>query len=218
MLLNTLKMKVILGFCLVMLMIGGCRSESLDRLTITSAQAQQLYSLGGVEAMGNSKGTTTLVVISSYECHYCRDDFPVIQKFVAQHPNIKLIYKSYLAFGLDTQVEAQYAALAAAKQHQFAAMNAALFKTDRALNHVTIMAIARALKLDMPRFVSDKNSQAVKDQVMENTILMDQLAIQGIPTVIMAPSAVIHDSSLPQYIQVGFISADVLEEMYRAVV
>lgn len=197
--------------------LTSCQSDSLDRLTTTQAQAQQLYSVAGTEALGNPRGPITLVVISSYECHYCRKDYPIIKQYVAAHPSIKLIYKSYLAFGLDTLVEPQYAALAAAKQNQFAAMHDALFTTESPLDKTTIMTIAKTLKLNQRQFLKDSQSDAISQQVIANTELIDQLGIQGIPTVIMAPSDVVKNNKLTQYIQVGFITPDVLDEMLQAV-
>jgi len=202
---------------LFLLGLTSCQSDSLDRLTTTQAQAQQLYSVAGAQALGNPKGDITLVVISSYECHYCRKDYPIIKQYVASHPTIKLIYKSYLAFGLDTLVEPQYAALAAAKQQQFAAMHDALFTTDKALNNATIMEIVKTLKLNQRQFLKDLHSDAISQQVIMNTELIDQLGIQGIPTVIMAGSDVVKNNKLTQYIQVGFITPDVLDEMLQAV-
>lgn len=195
----------------------GCQSEVFDRIKPTPEQRQQLYSLGGTEALGNANGAVTMVILSSYECHYCREDYPVVRQFIASHPDLKVIYKSYLAFGLDTQVDAQYAALAAAKQHQFVAMNDALFLTVKPLNQDTMEYLAKRLKLNNKQFLSDMRSQTVADQVINNTTLIDQLGIQGIPTVIMANSRVLDDANTPQYIQVGSVNIDALTAMYEEV-
>lgn len=201
-----------------MILFCGCQSEAFDQIKPTPEQRQQLYSLGGTEALGNTNGKVTMVIISSYDCHYCREDYPVVRQFISSHPDLKVMYKSYLAFGLDTQVAAQYAALAAAKQQQFVAMNEALFLTERPLSQDTMEYLAKRLKLNSKRFLSDMRSQAVADQVINNTTLIDQLGIQGIPTVIMADSRVIHDANTPQYIQVGSVNIDKLTEMYEEVV
>ena len=201
----------------MMLMVTSCQSDSLEHLTTNKTQAAQLYNVSGTEALGNPEGNVTLVVISSYECHYCRKDYPIIKQFVAEHPSIKLIYKSYLAFGLDTLVEPQYAALAAAKQHQFAAMHEALFTSNEPLNDALIMRLVKTLHMNKKQFTKDMHSEQVSQQVVSNTELIDQLGIQGIPTVIMAPTAALKNNQLTQYIQVGFITPDVLTDMLTAV-
>ena len=47
-----------------------------------------------------------------YQCHYCRDMYPVIQKLIKQNPNLRVVYKEYLLFGPMSELPAS-AALAA---------------------------------------------------------------------------------------------------------
>lgn len=209
--------KALWVLALMTVAIAGCQSESFDHISPSTEQVQQLYAAPPTEVMGNPQGTIVLVSIGSYECHYCREDYPVIKQFVAKHPDIKWLSKTYLAFGLDTQVEAQYAVLAAAKQHQFAAMNEALYTTEKALNETTLADLAKQLKLNQNQWLKDRQSEAVRDQIVANTALVDQLGIPGIPTVIMSHSDVLKKPSLPQYLQVGFINQETLEAMYEEV-
>ncbi len=212
----TLKWHLLTAFVLT-LGLSSCQSEALDRLTLNPAQATQLYDLAGTQALGNPAGKVTLVVIASYECHYCRKDYPVIKQFVATHPDVKLLYKTYLAFGPDTLIEPQYAALAAAQQQQYAAMNEWLFTTEQSLTHAAIMQEVKMLKLNRKQFLTDLHSEVTRQYIINNTDLMDHLGIEGIPTVIMASSLAAKQTQLPHYLQVGFINADVLEEMREAV-
>ncbi len=210
--------KKILMALLLCLVMSACHSKTpFETLNANADQLKALYSLGGTSALGSKNASVTLVNIFSYDCSYCRREFPLIEHFAKVHSNVKIIFKPFLAFAEKTNVLPQYAALAAAKQGQFLAMNHALMTTNKPLNSKTIHSIARELNLNMDKFNADIQSKEVKDQIDANTALMADLNIDGIPTVIMATTKTTeasHDSDKP-YIQMGFISNDILLEMLR---
>ena len=212
--------KKMLMLLICSLLLVACHGkDDLQTIEMNPDQVKAIYDTADIGALGKKNAPITLVNIFSYDCSYCRKDYPLIESFAKQHPNVRVIFKSFMAFGDKTNVLPQYASLAAGKQGQFLAMHHALMTTDRPLTIKTIHALARELNLNMNQFDQDLHSTAIAQKIRDNTLLMDQLGIDGIPVVIMAPTSVSQHSetkAATQYIQIGFISNDTLMSMLNA--
>lgn len=210
-------MKKIIGLILLSIFSVSCHRESLQQIHPTTTEIKQLYDEGGTTALGKADAPVTLVEVYAYDCRYCRQDYPLIEQFAKEHSNVRVIFKPFLAFGAKTKKWPQYAALAAGKQGQFLAMHHALMTVTRPLTLRMINKIAQELNLNKEKFQKDLNSPSVAEQIEANTQLMDSLDINGIPTLIMTQTRLIANPSLaakiPQYIQVGFLSNDILLHM-----
>jgi hypothetical protein len=208
--------KIVLCLFVVFLCVG-CHRESLQQIHPTADEMKQLYGEGGTTVLGKKDAPITLVEVYAYDCRYCRQDYPLIEQFAKEHADVRVIFKPFLAFGSKTKVWPQYAALAAAKQGQFLAMHHALMTINRPLTLRIINKIAAELNLNKAKFRDDINSKEVAAQIEANTQLMDNLEIDGIPTLIMTQTRLISDPKLadhiPQYIQIGFLSNDILTNM-----
>lgn len=214
-------MKKIMLFLCISIFCISCHHESLQQIHPTAEEIKALYGEAGTEALGKKDAPITLVEIYAYDCRYCRKDYPLIEQFAKEHPNVRVVFKPFLAFGDKTKKWPQYAALAAGKQGQFLAMHHALMTINRTLTLRVINKIAEELNLNKAQFRSDLNSQEIAKQIQDNTELMSELEIDGIPTLIMTQTRLITQPNLagqiPQYVQVGFLSNDILTDMLNKV-
>jgi len=214
-------MKKIMLFLCVSFFCVACQRESLQQIHPNPTQLKALYSESGTASLGKQDAPITMVEIYAYDCRYCRKDYPLIEQFVKEHPNVRVVFKPFLAFGDKTKKWPQYAALAAGKQGQFLAMHHALMTTNRTLTMRLINKIAGELNLNKEKFRSDLNSEEVVKQIQDNTDLMNALDITGIPALIVTQTRLINEPNLveqiPQYIQIGFLSNDVLMNMMNKV-
>ncbi len=208
------------GLVLV-LCLSACHRQQLHTVTMTPEQVKALYAEGGTTALGKANAPITMVEIFSYDCRYCRQDYPLIEQFAKEHPNVRIVFKPFMAFGERTKLLPQYAALAAGRQGAFLLMHHALMTTNRPLQMKTINNIAKAINLNMDKFHSDLNDPLLQQEIKNNTKLMDALEIDGIPTVMITQTRLVQNPQLvdqiPQYEQVGFLSNDLLVRMVAQV-
>lgn len=201
--------------------LTACHNEPVQTIQPSAEGLKQLYSEAGTTAMGKPDAPITMVEIFAYDCRYCRQDYPLVEQFAKAHPNVRVIFKPFMAFGEKTKVLPQYASLAAAKQNQFLAMHRALITTNRPLTMKTINNIAKELNLNMGQFHQDLYSKGIEQQIQDNTQLMDSLDIEGIPAVVITQTKLIDHPELadkiPQYLQVGFLSNDILLNLMHKV-
>lgn len=199
-------------YCLV-----ACHQQSLQTTEVPEAQVAELYGDTDGAVIGSPDAPITMVEIFSYDCRYCREDASLIEQFAKEHPQVRVVFKPFMAFGPQTRTLPQYAALAAARQGNFAGMHHVLMSTDREMTVKNINYFARNLKLDMSKFHATLKAPAIAKRVEENTALMNTLNIDAIPTVIVTQTRLLKNPALtteiPQYIQVGFLSNDLLVHM-----
>ncbi len=185
---------------------------------VTPAQAKQLYNPRGNIIQGNSHGNITMVEFFGYKCHYCRKDFPIIQKFLKTHSNVRVVYKEYLLFGDESKLPC-YAALAAAKQGKCLAMHNAMLTANKPLTLAEIKAIAKKQHLNITVFLHDLKSPGIRSQIAANTALSKALKIGGAPTVIFVNSSILKHpkqvSEYKQYIQTGHLTDKALDKLAK---
>ena len=185
--------------------LTACHKSSQQTIDMTPDQVKILYDTTGIQVLGAENAPVTMVEIFAYDCRYCRQDAPLIARFAKEHPGVRMIFKSFMAFGDKTKVLPQYAALAAAKQGKFLAMHEALMGMHHPFILKYIDQIAQHLNLNMTAFHQDLNDPSFATQIQNNTTLMDNLNINGIPTVIMTQTRLAQSpqdvDKIPQYIQ-----------------
>lgn len=215
------QMRFNLVLIFFMLSLTACHKQTEQTIDVTPDEAKALYAVGGTTALGKADAPVTMVEIFAYDCRYCRQDYPLVRQFAKEHPNVRVIFKPFMAFGDRTALLPQYAALAAGKQGKFLEMHHALMTMHHPFTMKYIDKVADHLSLNMQQFHSDMEDPLLEQQIRDNTELMNSLNIDAIPAVIMTQTRLtqsIQDSSkIPQYIQVGFLSNDLLVEMLKAV-
>jgi protein-disulfide isomerase len=138
----------------------------------------------GAPAKGPDNAALTLVEFSDFQCPYCVEAVRKLNAVMDAYPGkVKLIFKQ---FPLDMHSQAALAADAAIAAHQqgkFWQMHDAMFAHRSELSRNTILALAKNVGLDMPRFQADLDSSAVKKIVTRDMADGDKAGVEGTPSV-----------------------------------
>jgi len=112
---------------------------------------------------------------------------PVIDQFVQNNRQIKVIFKELPIFGGDSEFAAR-ASLAAYKidPQKFVAFHNALMKANNPLKNEDVMKIAKSLGYDSGSLKKAMSSADVMDQLKKNFALAQQLELAGTPAFVIA--------------------------------
>ena len=138
--------------------------------------------IAGAPSLGPPHARITLVEFSDFECPYCSIATAEVKTVLQTYPkDVRLVYKH---FPLDMHPHAKLAAmasLAALNQDKFWPMHDKLFSNFRKLTRENILAWAKELGLDMPKFTTDLDSPQLKSAVEKDVREGDQAGVTGTP-------------------------------------
>lgn len=103
--------------------------EAIDRFEAAqrvAAHADALFNQPDDPVAGNPDGRVVLVEFTDYNCPYCRAMVPVMQRLLAEVPELKVIYKE-MPILAETSWYAARIALAANDQGRYRAFHEAMF-------------------------------------------------------------------------------------------
>lgn len=162
--------------------------------------ADQLFQASGA-VTGNPKGAVTVVEFFDYQCVHCKRMKPILSEISQKNANVRVIYKELPIFGKRSET-ASRAALAAAKQGKYEAMQAALLKIEKRLDDALVLSTAESIGLDMAKLKQDMKSKAIDDELAANHTLADNLNLMGTPAFIVAstPSGQFNADYEPNFI------------------
>jgi protein-disulfide isomerase len=131
---------------------------------------------------GNKNAKITIVEFSEFQCPFCSRVNPTISRIMKEYGDkVRVVFKhNPLSFHKDAPLAAQ-ASLAAGKQGKFWAMHDIMFKNQRKLKPDNLNSYAKEIGLDMAKFATDLNSDALKKQVADDMAQAKQLKARGTP-------------------------------------
>ncbi len=181
-----------------------------------SEQASALFK-GDLAVAGNPKGSVTLVEFFDYQCIHCKKMKPVVASLIEKNKNLRVIYKEFPIFGKSSEYASQ-AALAAAKQGKYEAMQDALLKLEKPLNETIVMDTAKSIGLNMDQLKKDMSSKAVQDELAENRTLAEKIHLMGTPAFIIAstPMGQFDAKSTPSFLPGGASEATMQDMINQA--
>ncbi len=140
--------------------------------------------IDGSPTKGPDEAPVTIVEFADFECPHCREAVGLIDAVFAAHPDkIRLVYKAYtLPFHVHGEPAAR-AAMAAGIQGKFWEMEHLLFERQQHLDEADLQRYAQMLRLDLARWKADLESPSVKDRVLKDHTLGEELKLKGTPTV-----------------------------------
>jgi len=133
---------------------------------------------------GPSGAPVTIVEFADFECPHCAATRPILEDLMKRYDGqLRLVYKNF-PLGMHQYAErAARAAIAAYKQNKFWEMETVLFDNQQNLEPSNVENLAKSLGLDMPRFLKDRDSEAVADFVARDRKEGDKLALTGTPSI-----------------------------------
>lgn len=176
-----------------------------DRLYLTSGQELQIVELVTLHDLpvlnspvkGPADAPVTLTVFSDFQCPYCSRLLPFVDEVLAKNPGkVRVVFKQFPLRMHNMAQPAALASLAAREQGKFWPMHDKLFANSSQLSEEKIRALAEELGLDMARFDKDRTAQKLRDEVLRDQGLGQQVGVQGTPTVFIN-GKLLRDRSIP---------------------
>lgn len=155
-------------------------ADAQDAKAQLAARADELYRDKLSPVAGNVEGDVTLVEFFDYNCPYCRQVAPLINRALADDPQLKVVYKEFPILGPDS-VFAAKAALAADRQGKYAAFHNALFALKSRITDQIVLKVAGDVGLDLTRLRADMQNADIQDVIDRNVQLAQALKITGTP-------------------------------------
>lgn len=132
---------------------------------------------------GGSDAPVTIMVFSAFTCPFCADARKQIDALQAKYPGKLAIVYKHLPLGSGAPTLPHEAALAAAEQGKFWEMHDTLYDHHGAIGHeAQVVALARRLKLDMPRFQRALAQHAGAARLADDEAEARALHVTGTPT------------------------------------
>ena len=139
--------------------------------------------IAGAPVRGSPNAPITIVEYSDLACPFCVRALPVLEELRRLYPDqISWVFKH---FPLEIHPQAPLAheaALAAGEQGRFWEMHDAVFANQQALERDALVTQARALGLDVDRFVRDLDSGRFTALVEQDMAEGARLGVSGTPT------------------------------------
>jgi protein-disulfide isomerase len=127
-----------------------------------------------------------MVEFADFECPHCAAAAPVVHSVIDSPEwkgRIRFVFKEFPLPGHEHAEPAARAALAAQAQGKFWEMHDQLFTHQETLNQPDLEGFAKKLGLDVDRFRTDMNAQALKDRVAADRALGQQIGVAGTPSI-----------------------------------
>jgi protein-disulfide isomerase len=134
--------------------------------------------------LGSAKAPVTIVEYGDYECPYCGEAYPVtkaLQKRLGDQ--LRFVFRNFpLAEAHPHAEHAAEAAEAAGAQGKFWEMHDLLYENQDALDDEDLVRSAKALRLDVPRFVKEMEAHTYAERVREDFSSGVRSGVNGTPT------------------------------------
>lgn len=134
-------------------------------------------------------GQVNIVEFFDYRCGYCKRVNPTVSKFLADHPNVRLVFKEFPILGPESVI-ASKAALAAQKQGKYLAFHQAMMTSTATVNASMIEQTAKDLGMDLKKLKADMESPEIAAIIAKNTDLASALDINATPSFVVGSEVV----------------------------
>src|SRR5579883_105019 len=170
-----------LGAVIETVLAGIPASQRVPAEIVAAGPAQQIK-LEHAPTKGPATALVSLVEFSDFECPFCAEAAPIVQRLVAAYPTqVRFAFKHYPLPMHKESPLAHEAALAAGDQGKFWEMHDALFAGQDKLTRDDLIGKAKQLGLDVSRFTKDLDSHRFKSQVDADRQEGNRLGVDGTP-------------------------------------
>ncbi len=139
------------------------------------------------QAPAKKEAPVPVVVFSDFECTFSSKQYFILQKLQAKYPGrFRVVYKASPLPIHPGAPLAHRAAFAAARQGKYDAMAQLLYASQREQSRAALIADARRLQLDIPRFTRDLDSASIAQELATDAAERDALAVVQTPTLFVA--------------------------------
>ncbi len=144
------------------------------------AQGDKVEQPFGSAWEGAADGDVTLVEFYDYNCGYCRQALPDVDRLLAEDKKLKVVYRELPILSAESEAAAR-AALAVAKLGNHPKFHRAIYAAGR-VTPETISAAIKATGLDEKQVQKLAQSQEVTDEIRSNLTMQQSLGMSGTPS------------------------------------
>ena len=173
-----------------LVLIGGIvfAATALEKPTQVDV-AETVGTVEGTNTQGNPESEIVIVEFSDFQCPACGAAFPEVKEFVEQYADqVQFVYRHFPLPQHGNARPAAYAAESAGRQGRFWEVHDWLFENQNTWSDATVDAeyfydqLSEELELDRDRFVSDYQSNEVRDKVALDAADARGLGVNSTPT------------------------------------
>ena len=145
-----------------------------------------LFNNSSSPTLGN--GPIKIAYFFDFNCGHCIKQSETIKNLMAKTDKVQIIFKNFAVLGPSSELTAR-AALAAHQQNKYYEFYTEALKT-REKNPETLKAIAQKLKLDVTKWQTDFESEAVKKELAHVSELAGKMKLSGTPAIAISPDKI----------------------------
>lgn len=138
--------------------------------------------------IGNEKGDVTLIEFFDYNCHYCKEILPNLQKIAEEDKGVKIIFKDIPILGATSETAAKWA-LAAHKQDKYFPFHIKLMNNKGPISDDLLAKSAEEVGMDVAKAKKDAESTDVLIQLERNRSLFSSMGFNGTPAFVINEEA-----------------------------
>lgn len=164
------------------------RQQQEEQKKAAEAARQQLISnpqsfISDSPTSGSQDPKIILVEFSDFQCPFCSKARETLKEFMAANgKDVTLVYKHLPLEQIHPEATpAAQASWAAAQQGKFWEFHDALFEHQDKLGDAFYIKTAKRLNLNLPKFNSDRKSNAAKAAIQKDIEIAKKLGISGTP-------------------------------------
>lgn len=164
------------------------REDSQPKPEMATTFKADLFEHSGSPTFG--KGPIKIAYFFDFNCGYCHKQHDVLEDLAkTRGSEFTVIYKNFPILSPSSELAAK-AALSASLQGKYKEFYDGIYATkDKDMK--TMTSIAKKLKLDMKKWETDMDGDAVKSELQHVRDLATKMKIGGTPLLAMAPNTVI---------------------------
>ncbi|CAN7661989.1 DsbA family protein [Pararhizobium sp. LjRoot255] len=129
----------------------------------------------------NPQGDAILVEFFDYNCPYCRQATPMLDRLEQEDKGLRLVFKEFPILGPGS-VFAARAALASQKQGKYLAFHKAMMAYQGRITETSSLEVAADVGLDVEKLKQDMKDPALDETIRRNIALAQVLRISGTPS------------------------------------
>jgi protein-disulfide isomerase len=134
-------------------------------------------------------GGVTIVEFFDYHCGYCKRIEPTVEKLLADHSDVRFVFKEFPILGAESLMAAK-ASLAANKQGGYLRYHQALMRLPGSITMDAIEQLAVKQGLNVAKLKSDMESPEVQLGLARNSELGRQVGVNATPTFVIGSEVV----------------------------